>query len=408
MFSAALNPVFSLSLRPIWATEFGQDFVAATAENSVQGMSRFVGDSANPLVRCLMNPSLPNQFHWPLVLTGPTGTGKTTLALSIVARDFTEKQKTTASDQTSAQQPAVDSNNPPVYLTAQDFSRRYLSALDTDSVNEMRERLATSGGLIFDNFQDLAGKTATQYELVQLIDVCLSHSLPLVFTGNCSPGHCDSLIPALRSRLMGGLHIPMAAPGSDAMHVLIGDMAKIHELELADSTIDFLATRLNVTVPKLNLFFCDLKNRFCSKFELDQPVIDLELLHQLLGQTLDQETDIQLCPVAKTLISLVADEFQLQVTDLKSNSRKQTVVLARGISIYLIRSLLGTSFQKTGSLFGNRDHSTIMHAFRKIEALLNQSSAEQTNLKLIVKRVRLTITERFPFLMLSNLDNWSE
>ena len=192
------------------------------------------------------------------------------------------------------------------------------------------------------------------------------------------------------------------------MHVLIGDMAKIHELELADATVDFLATRLNVTVPKLNLFFCDLKNRFASTFELDRPVIDLKLLQRLLGQSLDQETDIRQCPVAKTLITLVADEFQLQIADLKSNSRKQTVVLARGISIYLIRSLLGTSFQKTGSLFGNRDHSTIMHAFRKIETLLKQSSAEQTNLELIVKRVRLTITERFPFLMLSNLDNWDD
>ena len=91
-------------------------------------------------------------------------------------------------------------------------------------------------------------------------------------------------------------------------------------------------------------------------------------------------------------------EFDLKVSDLKSNSRKQSIVMARGVSVYLSRELLGVSFLKIGSYLGNRDHSTIMHANRKIEKLISSDSDSNDTdsaIQSIVFKLKQELTEKF-------------
>ena len=94
----------------------------------------------------------------------------------------------------------------------------------------------------------------------------------------------------------------------------------------------------------------------------------------------------------------LAKEFDLKVSDLKSNSRKQSIVMARGVSVYLNRELLGVSFLKIGSYLGNRDHSTIMHANRKIEKLISSDSdtnEADSSIQSIVFKLKQELTEKF-------------
>lgn len=100
-------------------------------------------------------------------------------------------------------------------------------------------------------------------------------------------------------------------------------------------------------------------------------VIDSAFLTQMFERSDDDREKL-----TKVITDQVAAEFQIKPADLRSNSRKQSIVMARGIAIYLSRKLLGTSFVKIGSSFGNRDHSTIMHANRKIETLLSLAREE--------------------------------
>ena len=98
------------------------------------------------------------------------------------------------------------------------------------------------------------------------------------------------------------------------------------------------------------------------------------------------------------IIDVVAEEFEMPTTVLCGNSRKQTVVMARGIAIWLLRTMLGTSYHSIGTLFSNRDHTTILHAFQKYDALIKAESGEaetKTSLGNLVRTLQLRLNDTF-------------
>jgi chromosomal replication initiator protein len=90
----------------------------------------------------------------------------------------------------------------------------------------------------------------------------------------------------------------------------------------------------------------------------------------------------------------VAEKFGVKLADLSSQTRKQTTVLARGVAIYLIRSLMLTSFKKIGDQFGNRDHSTVMHSYRKIEAIMKSDDCDESSLRQTVNQLKQELAEQ--------------
>ena len=122
---------------------------------------------------------------------------------------------------------------------------------------------------------------------------------------------------------------------------------------------------LRLTVPKIVNFFQQLRASIrAENFDLSEP-IDAGFIARMFSRS---DSDKQ--KLAKVIIDRVASDYQLKPGDLRGDSRKQSIVMARAAAIYLNRKLLGISFLKIGSLFGNRDHSTIMHAYRKIERIM--------------------------------------
>ena len=376
MSTATTDQVFSVPFRHLRSTHFSGDLVVSSSQPN--GLARFVGDQHNQLVKCLVSLLIPDvnsesksepghaELQWPLVLFGPSGTGKTSLALTVISELADRSNRNT-------------SLSKPIYLSALDFDRRFRAAIETDSVEDLRNRLMQSRGVVIDDIQKLVDKPAAQAEFIIILDRMSRKNWPIVITMDCSPQECSGLSSRLISRLLAGLSIPVNPPGATARSEIIRDLAKINGLNLTDDAISLLVDRLNVTVPKLDHFFAQAKNTLrvhnaddqsCS----DEP-IDAVKLTQLFSKS---DTDTQ--QLSKLIAKHVADEFHLKPSELKSNSRKQTIVLARGVAIYLNRTLLGTSFSKIGSCFGNRDHSTVMHAYRKIESLIEDSDQDhQTN-----------------------------
>ena len=125
-----------------------------------------------------------------------------------------------------------------------------------------------------------------------------------------------------------------------------------------------------MTVPKIVNFFHQLQSALRAKSPTgdETQIIDAAFITRMFDRSDDDRQKL-----TKIIIDQVAAEYQVKPSDLRSNSRKQSIVMARAIAIYLNRKLLGTSFLKIGALFGNRDHSTIMHANRKIEKLVTSA-----------------------------------
>ncbi len=368
MAMVATDRAFSIPFRYLWNTNLAGDL--EIQEQRPTGLARFVGDQENQILRSLAEPSAERfgeaagEYVWPLVFFGPTGTGKTSLAMNIIS-DVTD------------QSPDHPSNNSkpistkPIVLTALDFDRKFRAAMETDSVNDFRSRFLRCGGLVVDDVQKLNRKSAAQQEFIRLIDEMLRRNRPIVVTMDEDPLESEGLLPQLTSRLSAGLSLPVRPPGHVARSVIIQDLCQVYDLELSENVHNLLVEKLTVTVPKIVNFFLQLQTAYRAKSKSGDlaRIIDSAFIQRIFAHS---EADRLL--LTKTIIAQVAAEYQVKPSDLRSDSRKQSIVMARAIAVYLNRKLLKISFLKIGSLFGNRDHSTIMHANRKIEKLLELAS----------------------------------
>lgn len=398
MPSATTESVFSVPLNHFRCADVAS--LGCTEESAEQlnlptGLNRFVGDQPNQLLKVFSHSKTQSSADsesliwstgsaWPLVLFGPSGTGKTSLGLSFLT-DLSEPDQHEPKTQSSDSQPG--------YITASDFERRFRSAMETDSVIDFRLKLAARSGLLIDNLNELATKPVAQHEIVQLIDTMVAKNRPILFTMVQSPYETTQLIPQLVSRLGAGLALPVSPPGPDARLEIIRDLADLHQLRFTKEAVQVLVDRLPVTVPGINHFLLQFK---LSLPELDRSVdaspIDADRIVQWL--CVDDSTILE---TEKLIRKAVANAFNVKVADLSSQSRKQTTVMARGVAIWLNRQLARTSFKKIGHQFGNRDHSTIMHAWRKIDSLVNgvhpNSDNDQATQKTI-QQLKQTLTQQ--------------
>ena len=388
----AAEQIFSVPFRFLMDGKFGGE--QNCSPSRPLGLARFVGDTSNLLLKYLISEESRNKLNsqWPIVLFGPSGTGKTSLALTIIS-DLTEKSDR-ENEVISFNQPRLEpSYGKPIFLSALEFDRRYRSAIETDSVNDFRKKLIQSAGVIIDDVDRLEQKTAAQAELVRVLDQMSAKNRPIVVTMPNSPQLCNGLSSRLISRLSLGLSLPVNPPGPEARLEIIRELTNINQINLSDDAAQLLADRLQVTVPKLSHVFAQIKASLSAEASNPAEIIDAAKLTQIFKKSASEVES--LCHL---IIKSVAKEFDLKVSDLKSNSRKQSIVMARGVSVYLNRELLGVSFLKIGSYLGNRDHSTIMHANRKIEKLVSSdpnSSEVDSTIQSIVFKLKQELTEMF-------------
>ena len=388
----AAEQIFSVPFRFLMDGKFGGE--QNRSPSRPLGLARFVGDTSNLLLKYLISEESRNKLdsQWPIVLFGPSGTGKTSLALTIIS-NLTEKSDR-ENEVISFNQPRLEpSYGKPIFLSALEFDRRYRSAIETDSVNDFRKKLIQSAGVIIDDVDRLEQKTAAQAELVRVLDQMSAKNRPIVVTMPNSPQLCNGLSSRLISRLSLGLSLPVNPPGPEARLEIIRELTNINQINLSDDAAQLLADRLQVTVPKLSHVFAQIKASLSAEASNPAEIIDAAKLTQIFKKSASEVES--LCHL---IIKSVAKEFDLKVSDLKSNSRKQSIVMARGVSVYLNRELLGVSFLKIGSYLGNRDHSTIMHANRKIEKLVSSdpnSSEVDSTIQSIVFKLKQELTEMF-------------
>ncbi len=293
----------------------------------------------------------------PLVLYGPSGTGKSHLAWGLAAAWKSQRRS-----------PGV------ACLTAVDFARQMAEAIEAQAMADFREEFDHLGLLVVEDIGLLAGKEAAQRELAHLLDRLITESVRVVVTAAAAPEQLPGILPRLQSRLAAGLTVPLALPSAETRLEALRQWAALRGLVLSDAVAQSLAAGLQTSVP-----------------ELFGALVQLEAA----GETIDLEAVCNYLECSRVgrrlelpeIASATARHFSLRAKDLRSASRRRAVVRARGVAMYLARELTGTSLHQIGVFFGGRDHTTVLHGCRRTAELLET----EPSIRQAVQQVRQQI-----------------
>jgi chromosomal replication initiator protein len=284
-----------------------------------------------------------------LALFGPSGVGKTHMSRGLV-RHWQNRRGPSSAE----------------YITAQDFRHLFNEAMSDNSVLAFRERFRTRELLAIDELHRLPGDDYLQQEMRATIDTLEERGAIIAVTSTQPVTALPNLSPDLRSRFASGLMLQLAAPGVAARMRIVQHVSSALGRPLPDEAIQRLASGLHGTASRLIGAIFEL----CAELQnsTDQP-------DRLLAANDDRR------PTLPEIVALVARHYGVQQKLLKSNSRKQRLVRARATVIYLARELSDTSYEQIGRALGGRDHTTIMHNFRKVQRERQHDFALQETLE---------------------------
>ena len=297
----------------------------------------------------------------PLFLYGGVGLGKTHLmhAIAWEIRQRTPSRKV-------------------VYLSAEKFMYSFVRALRNQDTVSFKEQFRSVDVLMIDDVQFIAGKDATQEEFFHTFNALVDQGRQIVLSADKSPSSLEEIGDRLRSRLSSGL------------------VADLHPttFELRLGILDAKAEQLGVTVPQRVKEF--LAHKISSNVrELEGALTRLVAHAQLVGGALTLETAQDLLQdllrahdrrlTMEEIQKRVAEHFKIRVSDMSSARRSRAVARPRQVAMFLSKQLTSRSLPEIGRAFGGRDHTTVMHAVRKVEELVKADTAFAEDVELLTR-----------------------
>ncbi len=302
----------------------------------------------------------PGTVYNPLLLYGSTGLGKTHLLHAAGHR--------IAQDNPSAR---VE------YLHSEKFVSEMIQALRRDSIDAFKRRYRSVDTLLIDDIQFFAGKDRSQEEFFHTFNSLLESRQQIILTCDRYPKEVDGIEARLRSRFGWGLTVSIEPPDFETRVAILQKKALERGLELEDSVTFLIAKRMRSNVRDLE----GALNSLIANARFSGRPIDVDYTQEILRDVLavhDRMITIE------NIQKAVADFYQLRVADLLSKRRTRSIARPRQMAMFLAKSLTQHSLPEIGNAFGGRDHTTVLHACRKIDSLC------ETDARLREDRARLT------------------
>ena len=303
----------------------------------------------------------------PLLLTGTTGTGKTSIALLIAARISQLLNKVTPECDLITSE--VGASSEPIsnvlYMTSNDFHREYSENVAADILQSMRETIQQSSIWIVEDLHHLQEKYSAQEELALRIEGRTLANKPTLLTSNLRPSEIAGMKPDFCSRCVEGLTIPLQYPGYEASRQIITELSMRHDLTLDDESILHL---LSLSTAKSSVRELD---SILRSLVLWSKVNDAPLTLDAITNTYHSASHQQPITLSR-ICALVAKHFNIKRSDIRSHSRKQSLVRARSLAMLIARKFTTKTMMQIGDYFGGRDHTTVLHAIRTTEQRLKK------------------------------------
>lgn len=300
----------------------------------------------------------------PLFICGGTGLGKTHLMHSIAHQVLDSRPNACV-----------------LYVSAERFTNQFIEALQHHKMEEFRHRYRTECDLLLvDDIQFLAGREQTQEEFFHTFNALHEADKPIVVSSDKYPQDLQRMPERLISRFTSGLVADIQTPALETRVAIVRKKAQLEGIPLADDVAVLLAQTVKSNVRELEGTLI----RLAAKSSLLGRSIDLEFARGEIAIVSPRRPDVR---TVDEILRAVCGHFRVTNSDLLSKDRHKSVAFARQVAMYLCRQRLKCSFPELGRAFGNRDHTTVMSAVRRVEELRSRDPQVNAHLEAIETRL---------------------
>ena len=289
----------------------------------------------------------PAKAYNPLFVYGESGLGKTHLlhAIGAYARELYPGLRVR-------------------YVSSEEFTNDFINSIRDDKSSVFQRRYRDLDILLVDDIQFLENKERTQEEFFHTFNTLYNANKQIVISSDRPPKQLTTLEDRLRSRFEWGLITDIQPPELETRIAILRKKAVQDKLSAPDDVLEYIASKISTNIRELEGALI----RVTAFASLNRQAVDMNLAEIVLKDLIPDETAPEI--TAATIMAQTAAYFSLTIDDLCGTSRSRVLVNARQIAMYLCRELTELSLPKIGQTFGGRDHTTVMHADRKVRQLM--------------------------------------
>mgnify|MGYP001061246147 CR=1 FL=1 len=252
------------------------------------------------------------------------------------------------------------------YVSSEEFTNDFINSIANNRGSAFQARYRDVDILLIDDIQFLQGRAETQEAFFHTFNTLHDHDKQVVITSDLPPKQLTGFEDRMRSRFEWGLITDVQAPDLETRIAILRKKAQSERLLIPDDVLEYIATVVSSNIRELEGALI----RVSAFASLNRSTLDMSLAQTVLRDIIDQDDANVVSPT--DIITATAQYFKLSVDDLYGSSRSQAVATARQIAMYLCRERTSLSLPKIGQLFGNRDHTTVMYAYKKISDLMKE------------------------------------
>jgi len=270
------------------------------------------------------------------------------------------------------------------YVSSEEFTNEFINSIRDGKQDAFRKRYRDMDILLVDDIQFLASKESTQEEFFHTFNTLHNANKQIVLSSDRPPKQLVTLEDRLRNRFEWGLITDVQPPELETRIAILRKKAVQEQLNAPPEVLEFIASRISRNIRELEGALI----RVTAFASLNRQPVDLQLTEIVLKDLIPGGEDAVPEISANSIMAETAAYFGLTVDDLCGSSRSRVLVTARQIAMYLCRELTDLSLPKIGALFGGRDHTTVMHADRKIRALMAERRSIYNQVTELTNRIK--------------------
>lgn len=352
---------------PAQLDAFDQGSMVSSTLNSKYSFDTFVIGKGNQMAHAaaLVVAEEPGTIYNPLFFYGGVGLGKTHL-MHAIGHQYLQ----------------INPNAKVKYVSSENFANDFINSIQNRTQEKFRRQYRNVDLLLVDDIQFFADKEGTQEEFFHTFNALYDDRKQIVLTSDRLPNEIPKLQERLVSRFAWGLSVDITPPDLETRIAILRKKANAEGLEIPNDTLSYIAGQIDSNIRELEGALVRVQAYSAIQRNDITTSLAADALKSMIKS--DKKQDVSIASIQQTVCKF----YQISLADLKGKKRVRSIVLPRQIAMYLSRQMTNNSLPKIGKEFGGKDHTTVIHAYEKIEQAIEKNDELKYEIEQLKKNLQ--------------------